>query len=114
VFSFLVATFPVNFQNISFLLIHSLSAFLGFCCLAIAALVWSGRLRKDPLWRSSSLVSLILGLLMLFSLLSLVVSASSLQGLTERVFEAFAVFWLGFMAWRLSTLTSSKTLSPAR
>ena len=111
--SFLVAIFPGNLQNTRILLIHSSSALLGFSSLAIAALVWSQRFRKDPLWRSSALASFILGLLMLLSLVSLVESPSGFLGLTERVLEVFIIFWLCFMAWRLSTLASSKPLSPS-
>lgn len=111
--SFLVAIFPGNLHNIRILLIHSVSALLGFSSLAIAALVWSHRFRKEPRWHSSALTSLILGLLMLLSLVSSVVSPSGLQGLTERVLEVFIIFWLCFMAWRLSTFASSQSLSPS-
>lgn len=111
--SFLVAIFPADLHNTRILLIHSTSGFLGFCSIIIAALVWSQRSRKDPRWRWSALTSLVLGLLMLLSLVSSVVSPSGLQGLTERVLEVFIIFWLCFMAWRLSTLASSKSLSPS-
>jgi hypothetical protein len=83
--SFLVAIFPGDLHNTRILLIHSTSAFLGFCSLVIATLFWSQRFRKDPRQRWSALTSLILGLLMLLSLVSSVVSPSGLQGLTERV-----------------------------
>jgi hypothetical protein len=49
---------------------------------------------------------------LILSLVSSVVSPSGLQGLTERVLEVFIIFWLCFMAGRLSTLASSKSLSP--
>ncbi len=112
--SFLVAIFPGNPQNTIVLLIHSVSALFGFSSLAIAALIWSRRLRKDPLWRSSAHVSLVLALLILLSLLffiGLVIGPSSgFQGLAERVLEIFIVLWLCFMAWKLSLLASANPL----
>lgn len=106
--SFLVAIFPADLHNTKVLLIHSFSALLGFCSLAIAALVWSQRFRKDLRWRSSALTSLMLGLFMLLSLVSSLASPSSLQGLTERVLEAFIILWLCFMAGRLFTLAQAQ------
>ncbi len=111
--SFLVALFPGDFHNTRLLLIHSSSAFLGFGSLIVAALAWSQSLRKHPDFRRSALTSLVIGLLMLISLVSLVFSPSSLLGLTERVLEIFIISWLGFMAWRLPTLASSQALLPA-
>ena len=113
--SFLVAIFPGiagyfvpgGFQNTGFLLIHGLSALLGFGSLAIAALFWSQRLRKDPRWRPSTSASLILGLFILLSLVGFLALPQSIMGLTERVLEVFIVCWLGFVAWRLFALSSS-------
>ncbi len=110
--TFLVAIFPGNPQDMTVLLIHSVSALFGFSSLAIAALVWSLRLRKDTLWYSSTRVSLILALLMLLSLLFfigvVVGPSSSFQGLAERVLEIFIVLWLCFMAWGLSLLVPAR------
>ncbi|HEY7414153.1 MAG TPA: DUF998 domain-containing protein, partial [Ktedonobacteraceae bacterium] len=111
--SFLVAIFPGTLQYSTNLLIHSLSAFVGFSSLGIAALVWSQRFRKDTDWRSSALASLVLGLLMLLSLVSMVVGPPDLLGLTERILEVFIIFWLCFMAWRLAILVPKQSLSPA-
>lgn len=106
--SFLVAIFPGNMQNARELLIHSVSAFLGFASLILAALVWSRRFRKNPGLRKSATTSLILGLLMLFSLIGLLISPGGLVGLTERFLEIFIVCWLCFMAWRLFTFADPK------
>jgi hypothetical protein len=111
--SFLVAIFPGNPQNTGMLIIHSVSAFIGFGSLVIAALAWALRFRKEARLRSSALISFILGLLMLFSLVSMVVGSSNLLGLTERILEIFIVLWLCFMAWRLATFASSPSLAPS-
>ena len=111
--SFLVATFPGNPQNMSMLIVHSVSAFVGFGSLIIAALAWAWRFRKEARLRSSALISFLLGLLMLVSLVSLVISASYALGLAERMLEIFIVLWLYFMAWRLSTFASSPSLAPS-
>ncbi|HLZ60610.1 MAG TPA: DUF998 domain-containing protein [Ktedonosporobacter sp.] len=117
--SFLVAIFPGmvapfvsgGFQNTGALLIHAVGALIGFSSLALSALFWSRGLRKDPRWRSSSAVSLLLGLLMLLSLVGFLVTLKGFAGLTERVLEVFIVCWLSFMAWRLFALNSSQPLS---
>jgi Protein of unknown function (DUF998) len=83
------------------LALHSVSALLGFTSLALAALFWSARLRRDARWRASASVSLLLGLLVLLALLGFLVIPKSLAGLTERVLEVCSVCWLGFVAWRL-------------
>jgi hypothetical protein len=116
--SFLIAIFPglvVNlfpggFQNRSMMIIHSLSAFVGFTSLGIAGLVWSRRFRAGRSWHFSALASLILGLLILFSEISLVLSSTSgFEGLAERVLEVFIVSWLCFVAWRLLMLAAINT-----
>lgn len=108
--SFLVAIFPGNMQNARELLIHSLSAFVGFASLILAALVWSRRFRKNPGLRKSATTILILGLLMLFSLIGFLVGPRGFPGLTERFLEIFITCWLCFMAWRLFTFVDPKWL----
>lgn len=106
IFPGLVAPFvPGGLQNGGALAIHSTAALLGFSSIALAALFWSARLRKDPRWRSSAPVSFLLGLLVLLSLLSFLVFSRSFLGLTERVLEVFIVCWLSFTAWRLLALS---------
>jgi hypothetical protein len=101
--SFLVALFPADPEAASLQLrIHSLSALLGFGSLAIAALVWAQRLRKEVLRRKSARASFVLGLCMLFSLVGFLVSPAGFTGLTERVLECVMILWLCFMAWQLS------------
>lgn len=101
--SFLVAIFPASPEVASpQLRIHSLSALLGFSSIAIAALVWAQRLRKEVLRRKSALASFVLGLCMLFSLVGLLVSPAGFTGLAERVLEVVMILWLCFMAWQLS------------
>lgn len=108
--SFLVAIFPGlvapfvpgGFQNADAQLLHGPGALLGFSSIALASLCWSFSLRKDPRWRTSTSVSLLLGLLILLALIGFLAIPKGLEGLTERVLEVFIICWLGFVAWRLS------------
>lgn len=101
--SFLVAIFPAVPETASLQFrIHSLSALVGFGSLASAAPVWAQRWRKEGLRRKRALVSLVLGLGMLFSLVGFLVSPAGFTGLAERVLEVIMILWLCFMAWQLS------------
>ena len=102
--SFLVAIFPADRQNLTALVIHSLSALLNFICLGIAALVWSRRFRTDPGHRDRARTSLILGWLMLLSTVGFWAVLGSWSGLVERILEVFIISWLWFMAWQLYTI----------
>lgn len=98
----LVAPFaPGGLQNTTALRIHSLSAFLGFTSLGLTAIFWSRSLRRDSRWGSSTLASLLLGILMLLSMIGLFVFSQGFTGFAERVLEVWIVTWLGLMAWRL-------------
>lgn len=114
IFPGLVASFvPGGLQNTSALLIHSVSALLGFSSLALAALLWSARLRHDPRWRQVASGSFLLGMLVLLSLLAFLVFSKGFLGLAERVLEIFIVCWLSFMASRLfaQSLESAEEIS---
>jgi hypothetical protein len=106
--SLLVAIFPGDIHNTSVLVVHSLGAFVGFVSLAVAAIVWSQRFRKDSYWRSSALASLVLGLLILLSVVGMVIGSANLIGLFERILELCIIGWLCLVALRLSTLASAK------
>lgn len=105
--SLLVAVFPADPQHAQSFLLHSVSALLGFSSFGIAALVWSQCFRKDTLWRSSALVSLLLGLFILLSLIGFLLSPGGIKGLTERMIEFFIVVWLCFICWRLVKVAAS-------
>lgn len=86
--------------------VHDSIVQISLFCLALAALAWSVRFRKDERWRMLSLPLLLLALLMCLALVGFIMTPQRLMGLAERGLLMLYVCWVFVVQVRLATLVT--------
>ena len=90
--------------------VHNLGGLLGLITMTIAAVLFSLRFRRDERWRSVFGVSMALAVLIPLSVIGLILSPSSLEGLFDRLGPpTFISLWMVLVAWRLYVVSGETT-----
>jgi hypothetical protein len=91
--------------------VHDSIAQVSLLCLALAALAWSLRFRKDEHWRAFCLPMVLLAVLMCLALVGFMLTPQRLMGLAERGLLIIYLFWVFAVQIKLQSLV---TLSGSR
>jgi hypothetical protein len=86
---------------------HDLATFVSFICLIVAAFVLHGLFGDEPRWRSLAQPALWFAIAMALSrAVMIAVPEDGPGGLSQRLFAAIMMLWLGILAWRLRRVGS--------
>ncbi len=87
--------------------VHDSIVQISLMSLALAALAWSVRFRKDSRWRVVALPAILLAVLMVLALVGFMLTPLSFMGLAERVLLGLYLLWVCGVLIRLESLVSS-------
>jgi hypothetical protein len=86
--------------------VHDSIAQISLLCLALSAVAWSLRFRKDQRWRALTVPLVVLGVLMCLALVGFILTPQRLMGLSERGLLMLYLLWVFAVQIRLAVLVA--------
>jgi hypothetical protein len=84
--------------------VHDSIVQISLFSLSLAALAWSIRFRRDPLWRAFAWAALPLALVMLLALMGFILTPPRFLGLSERALLSLYLVWVCAVLVKLESL----------